>query len=454
MCCECWAARSRPLPEVVIDASLPAGGWPQDILRRLRLGEPLDAAAIRAAVAGIAGGGWSDAQVGAFAMAVCLRGMEAAQIRELTLAMRDSGACLRFADLPGPLVDKHSTGGIGDNVSLMLGPMLAACGAYVPMISGRGLGHTGGTLDKLEAIAGYRCEVDLGTLQRVVGAVGVAIVGASAALAPADRRLYAIRDVTATVDSIALITASILAKKLAESPQALVLDVKRGSGATMVDPDEARALAHSLVQVASQCGVRTRALLTDMHEPLAPAVGNTLELELAIRYLQGHTRPARLHAVTLALGEALLCDAGIAVDAADARARLLAALDSGAAWERFERMVHALGGDLAQARPRAPCVRPLLAGRAGYLHILDARALGLVVVALGGGRRQPGDRIDHRVGLDLCLPHCSAVAVDTPLLMVHAASPEAADAAAAALRRALVIVDQPPASHPLIEAIA
>lgn len=424
---------------------------PQEVLRRKRLGEALDAAAIRAAVDGIAGGGWSDAQVGAFAMAVCTRGMDAAETRALTLAMRDSGACLSFDDLPGPVVDKHSTGGIGDNVSLMLGPMLAACGACVPMISGRGLGHTGGTLDKLEAIPGYRSEVDLATLQRIVREVGVAIVGASAELAPADRRLYAVRDVTATVESIPLITASILAKKLAEQPRALILDVKRGTGATISDAAEALRLAGSLVSVARQCGVRTRALLTDMNQALAPAVGNTLELDVAIDYLQGRSRSARLHAVTLALGAALLCDAGLADNPVAAQASLLRALDSGAAWECFARMVHALGGDLHQPRPDAPHIRPLLAERSGYLAVRDARMIGISVVTLGGGRSHPADRIDHRVGLDQLLAHGTAVEPRTPLLFIRAASADAADAAARTLRSALEIVDVPPASTPLIE---
>lgn len=450
MCCAYWAWR-LPKREAAIDAPAQPVHLPQDILRRKRLGEALSAAEIGAAVAGIARGTWSDAQVGAFAMAVCAQGMNDAETRALTLAMRDSGACLRFDELPGPVVDKHSTGGIGDNVSLMLGPMLAACGAYVPMISGRGLGHTGGTLDKLEAIPGYRCEVDLQLLQRVVREVGVAIVGANAELAPADRRLYAVRDVTATVESIPLITASILAKKLAERPQALILDVKRGTGATISDIHEAKTLARTLVSVASLCGVPTRAVLSDMNEALAPAVGNALELEIAIQYLQSCARPARLHAVTLALGAALLCDARLASNRTEAEARLLHALDGGAAWECFARMVRTLGGDLHARRASAPCIRPLLAERAGYLAVRDARALGMAVVALGGGRSHPADAIDHRVGLDQVLAQGALVDAQTPLLYIHAASTDAAEVAERTLRSALAILDAPPATTPLIE---
>lgn len=433
---------------------------PQETLRRKRLGLELSETEIGEFVRGIADGSLSDAQVGAFAMAVCTRGMSAAETLALTLAMRDSGHCLDLRHLPGPIVDKHSTGGIGDVVSLMLGPMLAACGCYVPMISGRGLGHTGGTLDKLEAIDGYTSTVSVERLAAVVGAAGVAIVSASSDLAPADRRLYAIRDITATVESIPLITASILAKKLAERPQVLVLDVKCGSGATLTDPNLAQALAASLVDVARLGGVGATALLTDMSEALAPAVGNALELQVALAYLRGSSQPARLHAVTLALGAAALCDAGLARDTEDATRQLQRSLDSGAAAERFERMVGLQGGDVRLLEgdgwrlPAAPVVRPLLAGRAGYLRMRDARAVGMTVVALGGGRAVPEDRIDHRVGLSAVLPNGTWVEADTPMLVIHAADESAWARAASELRAQMCIDDQPPALAALIVAAA
>lgn len=432
---------------------------PQETLRRKRLGEELSGEEIAAFVRGIADGSLADAQVGAFAMAVCVRGMSVAEILALTCAMRDSGRCLEFGDLPGPIVDKHSTGGIGDVVSLMLGPMLAACGCYVPMISGRGLGHTGGTLDKLEAIPGYTATVEIDRLRKVVSSAGVAIVSASADLAPADRRLYAIRDVTATVESIPLITASILAKKLAERPQALVLDIKRGSAATLSDPALAQALGLSLVDIAARCGVGASALVTDMSEALAPAVGNALELKVAIDYLSGAALPARLHEVTLALGAALLRDAGIASDLDDGRVRLLRTLTSGAAAERFERMVAELGGDVAilrdggSALPPAPVQHPLLAGHAGYVRMHDARAVGMAVVALGGGRTHPADRLDHRVGLAQVLENGTRVEADTPLLWIHAADEASCAQAQAALRRSISVDEQPSAPLPLITAL-
>jgi thymidine phosphorylase len=287
---------------------------PQETIRRKRQGESLDAQAIGAFVGGIAQRTVSEAQMAALAMAVCWRGMTTSECVALTLAMRDSGQHLewRRQHLNGPVVDKHSTGGVGDSVSLMLGPMLAACGCYVPMISGRGLGHTGGTLDKLESIPGYTVQPALAQMRRVVREAGVAIVGAGARLAPADARLYAVRDVTATVESVPLITASILSKKLAAGLQALVLDVKYGNGAFMPGIAKALALARSLVDVGCGAGLPTLAVLTDMNEPLGPCAGNALEIRLVLDYLAGGTRPARLHEVVLALGAAIDADAPLA----------------------------------------------------------------------------------------------------------------------------------------------
>ncbi|MCW7542054.1 thymidine phosphorylase [Aquabacterium sp. A7-Y] len=431
----------------------PAGApnfLPQEVIRRKRDGAVLGPSEIGAFVAGVADGSISEAQMAAFAMAVCCRGMSRDEAVALTLAMRDSGERLRWEaeGLPGPVVDKHSTGGVGDSVSLMLGPMLAACGCYVPMISGRGLGHTGGTLDKLEAIPGYRSQVSVAQLRRVVRDAGVAIVGAGDRLAPADRRLYAVRDVTATVESVPLITASILAKKLAAGLQALVLDVKFGSGAFMQDGAAARTLAQHLVEVGEGAGLPTRALLTDMDQPLAPSAGNALELRLTLDYLAGRCRPARLDEVVLALGATLLQQCGRAAGTAEAQALLRRALDSGQAAERFARMVAGLGGpnDLFDRSQRyltaAPLVRPVPVPpevRAAGLSCLagvDTRALGLVVVQLGGGRRRGGDRIDPSVGLSAIAPVGTALPPGTPVACVHAASEAAADAAVAAVQAA------------------
>jgi thymidine phosphorylase len=285
---------------------------PQELLRRKRMGQALTPDQIGQLVSGISDGRLGDAQVGAFAMAVCALGMNAEEITALTLAMRDSGTVLDWhgQGFDRPILDKHSTGGVGDLVSLMLGPMLAACGAFVPMLSGRGLGHTGGTLDKLESIPGYQTQISVDRLRQVVRETGVAIVGAGADLAPADRRLYSIRDITGTVESIALITASILSKKLAAGTDALILDIKTGNGASMPSLEQARSLALSLVQAANLAGLPTRALISDMSQPLAPAVGNALELQCTLSYLRGEARPARLHQLTLHLGAELLCQAG------------------------------------------------------------------------------------------------------------------------------------------------
>ena len=429
---------------------------PQDIIRRKRDGLVLGDAELRAFAQGIADERIGEAQIAAFAMAVCWRGMDTAEAVSLTLAMRDTGSVLdwRGEALPGPVIDKHSSGGIGDTVSLMLGPMLAACGGFVPMISGRGLGHTGGTLDKLEAIPGYRASVSVEQLRRVVREAGVAIVGAGAALAPADRRLYAVRDVTATVESVPLITASILSKKLAAGLGALVLDVKFGNGAFMQDRERARELARSLVEVGCGAGLPTQALLTDMNQALAPAAGNALEVRVALDYLRGVARPARLHEVVMALGAVVLQQAGLAADDAEAHARLQHALDSGAAAERFARMVAGLGGPadvLAKAGlPAAAVVRDTMAGEAGFVTAVDTRALGMAVVALGGGRRRSGDSIDPSVGLSDLLPIGTRVEAGAPLARVHARTGADADEAMAAVRRACVLSDHAPAPTPLI----
>jgi thymidine phosphorylase len=414
---------------------------PQESLRAKRDGQALTAAEIRAFVAGIADGSLADAQVAAFAMAVCLRGMSDAETVALTLAMRDSGRVLDWRALgeARPVLDKHSTGGVGDKVSLILAPLLAACGAAVPMISGRGLGHTGGTLDKLDAIPGYRSQVAPEHFVRVVRETGCAIVGASDDLAPADRRLYAIRDVTATVESLPLITASILSKKLAGGAGTLVMDVKCGSGAFMADEAAALALARSIVRVGCGAGLRTVALLTDMDQPLGASAGNALEMHEAVGVLTGRGADARLLAVTLALAEAALVASGLCADDAAAAALARRRLADGSAADVFARSVAALGGpaDLLERPHRhlaaAPVTVEVTAPCAGHLAAVDARALGLAVVSLGGGRRRPEDAVDHRVGLSGFVPLGAWVERGDALCRVHAA-----DAAAAAIAAALV----------------
>ena len=393
----------------------------------------------------------SDAQAGAFAMAVCLNGLTEEGRVGLTTAMRDSGDVLSW-DLDGPVIDKHSTGGVGDCVSLILAPMLADCGVYVPMISGRGLGHTGGTLDKLEAIPGVSTQVSEAALRRMVKEIGCAIVGATGSIAPADRRLYAVRDVTATVESIELITASILSKKLAAGLEALVMDVKVGSGAFMKTEDDARALARSLVDAANGAGCATAALITDMDQPLAPALGNALEVAVCMEVLAGNRDAApRLTDLTLALGERLLALAGLE----NGRERLEASLSSGAAMERYARMIAALGGppDMAQDwhthLPAAPVVGDVTAAEAGHVASIDGEALGLAVVEMGGGRRVETDRINPAVGLVDVVSLGDRVEPGQSLAVVHAADEGSAEAAALAVRRAIKI-GSPPQRAPLI----
>jgi thymidine phosphorylase len=427
----------------------------RSINARLRRGETPSAEELAWFAAGLASGAVSDAQAGAFAMGVCLRGLGEAGRVALTRAMRDSGDVLRW-NLDGPVLDKHSTGGVGDAVSIILAPALAACGVFVPMISGRGLGHTGGTLDKMEAIPGVTVLVDEARLRAVVAEVGCAIVGATGRIAPADKRLYAIRDVTGTVESIDLITASILSKKLAAGLEGLVLDVKAGSGAFMKTDAEAQALAEALVATATGAGCPTAACITDMDEPLAPALGNAVEIAVCMEVLAGDRLAApRLHDLTVALGGRLLALAGAAEG--EGEEKIAAAIASGAAMERFARMVAALGGppDMAEDwrthLPRAPVVGDIVAPEAGHVAAWDGEALGLAVVGLGGGRRVETDRVDPAVGLTDVLPRGAKVAAGDPVATVHARSAEAAEAAAAIVLGALTLGD-PPAPAPLVRA--
>ena len=412
---------------------------PQEIIRRKRDGGRLGSEEIEAFVAGLVGGAVTEGQAAAFAMAVFFRGLDSAERVALTRAMTRSGRVLAW-DLPGPALDKHSTGGVGDAVSLALAPMVAACGGFVPMISGRGLGHTGGTLDKLDAIPGYRSQPDLALFRRVVGEAGCAIIGQTADLAPADRRLYAVRDVTATVESLDLITASILSKKLAAGLDGLVMDVKWGAGAFMAEQEEAVALTRSIVEVANGAGLPTRALLTDMNEPLASSAGNAVEVAYAVDYLAGRRQEPRFHAVTVALGAEMLVLSGLASDAAEAARRLDEALASGRAAEVFGRMVAGLGGpaDLVEAPARhlarAPVLRPVQPAQAGIVQGVDTRAVGLAVVALGGGRTRPDDTVDHAVGFTDLAGIGDRVGAGRPLGIVHAGNPADAERAEQVLR--------------------
>ncbi|MEF3046846.1 thymidine phosphorylase [Pseudotabrizicola sp. L79] len=404
---------------------------------------------------GLADGTVGDAQAGAFAMAVLLNGLGAEGRVALTRAMRDTGHVLDW-DVPGPVLDKHSTGGIGDCISLLLAPALAACGAYVPMISGRGLGHTGGTLDKLEAIPGFRTALGETALRKQLGEVRCAIVAASADLAPADRRLYAIRDISGTVESIDLITASILSKKLAAGLEGLVLDVKCGSGAFMKTPERAEELARALVATAQGAGCMTSALITDMDQPLATAAGNALEVIEVMETLTGSSVNAALWDLTCALGGEALALGGLAADAEDGAGRIEQALESGAAAEYFGKMVALQGGpaDFVERwpdrLPAAPITREVPALDDGYIARIDCEALGNAVVHLGGGRLRAGDKVNPSVGLSDLIGLGEEIGAGVPLAMVHAASDAAADAAVAAVQAAYRVGTSVPDEMPLI----
>jgi thymidine phosphorylase len=431
----------------------------QEFIRRKRDGKDLAPADIADFIAGLTAGSVSEGQAAAFAMAVFLRGMSRAEAVALTAAMRDSGTVLDWRDLGRPVVDKHSTGGVGDNVSLMLAPMLAALGCAVPMISGRGLGHTGGTLDKLDSIPGYVSQPDLDLFRKVVREAGCAVIGQTADLAPADKRLYAIRDVTGTVESVPLITASILSKKLAAGLEQLVLDVKTGTGAFMATPEEARELTESLVSVANGAGLKTSALITDMNEPLASAAGNAVEIANALDYLIGVRRDPRLHEVTLALGAELLQLAGLAPDDAEGRAMLEGALATGKAAEHFQTMVAGLGGprylieNYRAHLPRAPIIRSVCPLDDGHVAFVDTRSLGLAVIELGGGRRVAGDKIDHAVGLTELKGLGAEVGRDGPLAMIHARDEASFARAAHIVRSSYRLGAAPPVSSPVLTRI-
>jgi thymidine phosphorylase len=432
---------------------------PQEIIRKKRDGAELSAEEIAFIAHGLSDNGLSEGQVAAFAMAVFFRGMTTAERVAMTLGLVNSGVTLDWSDLglPGPVIDKHSSGGVGDKVSLMLAPIVAACGGFVPMISGRGLGHTGGTLDKLSAISGYETQPDVATFRKVVREVGCAIIGQTDTLAPADRRLYGVRDVTATVESIPLIVSSILSKKVAAGLDGLVMDVKCGTGAFCDTEAMARDLSESLVVVANQAGLPTTALITDMNCVLGRDVGNALEVIETVAYLKGEgTRDPRLHEVVIALAGEMLALGKLAPSVAAGRARAEAALDDGRAAEKFARMVSALGGpdDFLEHSghylAHAPVIKACTAERAGHVVAMNARQIGIAVVELGGGRSHADDAIDPSVGLTEVIDIGTHVRPGSPFCVVHAASEDDADAAIARVRQAIVVGDPAPTAKPVV----
>ncbi|MCH4293367.1 thymidine phosphorylase [Shewanella sp. 3B26] len=430
----------------------------QEIIRKKRNGDALSKEEIQFFVKGITDGSVSEGQIAALGMAVYFNDMTMDERIALTTSMRDSGTVLNWDSLGlnGPVIDKHSTGGVGDVISLMLGPMAAACGGYVPMISGRGLGHTGGTLDKFDAIPGYQTEPSSELFRKVVKEAGVAIIGQTGDLVPADKRFYSIRDNTATVESISLITASILSKKLAAGLDALAMDVKVGSGAFMPTYEASLELARSITAVANGAGTKTTALLTDMNQVLASCAGNALEVKEAVDFLTGKYRNPRLYEVTMGLCAEMLVLGGLAANGAEARAKLNAVLDNGRAAEIFGKMVSGLGGptDFVESYdkylPQAAIVRPVYAEREGFAYSMVTRELGLAVVTLGGGRRKPGDALDYSVGLSNVCALGQTIDKATPLAVIHAQSEDAFEEAARAVRSAIEIADKQPEKTPEI----
>ena len=431
---------------------------PQEIIRKKRDGNKLSREEIDFFVKGIADNTISEGQIGAFAMAVYFQGMEMDERVALAMSMRDSGTVLDWSDLDldGPVVDKHSTGGVGDVVSLMLGPMVAACGGYVPMISGRGLGHTGGTLDKFDAIPGYNTTPDNTLFRKVVKEIGVAIIGQTGDLAPADKRFYGIRDVTATVESIPLITASILSKKLAAGLDALAMDVKAGSGAFMPTFELSEELAKSIVAVANGAGCKTTALLTNMDQVLASSAGNAVEVREAVEYLTGSYRNPRLHEVTMALCAEMLILGGLAKNDEAARSKLQQSLDSGKAAEIFGKMVTALGGpadfveNYDNYLEKAPIIRPIYAENSGIVTSMDTREIGMAVVAMGGGRRKPSDTIDYAVGFTDFTALGERTDTDKPLAVAHVRTEAQFEEAQKALRSAIKLGSEKPKEEPMV----
>ncbi len=431
---------------------------PQEIIRRKRNKETLSAEEIGNFIKGMASGDVADIQVAALTMAIFLNGFNAAETTALTLAMRDSGDVLSWEGFDKPIVDKHSSGGVGDKVSLMLAPLLAACDVYVPMIAGRGLGHTGGTIDKLEAIPGYNTQADIDLFKKTVKNVGCAIIGQTANLAPADKKIYAIRDVCSTVESIPLITASILSKKLAAGLQYLVMDLKCGNGAFMGNFDDAKALAQSIVDVANHAGTKTRAVLTDMNQVLGKTAGNAVEIKEAVDYLKNENVEHRLDTVTKELGAELLLQCGRCQSFNEARDLLEKAHASGAALEKFAQMAAELGADKSFADnpekylPQAKYQKPVFAETDGYVCAMDTRAIGVSIIKLHGGRTIPGQKLNLATGYtEFAQIGDKAEAGRTPLAIVHYDDEDEYTAAKQDLLAAIEIREkQPPMHNPIL----
>jgi pyrimidine-nucleoside phosphorylase len=427
-----------------------------DLIRHKRDGGTLARAAIDAFVTGVTDGSLPDYQTSALLMAILLRGMTPEETAALTDAMVRSGVRVSYPGLPGTAVDKHSTGGVGDKTSLILAPLAAACGAYVPMMSGRGLGHTGGTLDKLEAIPGFRTGLSLDELRAAVSSIGCALIGQTSEIAPADRKLYALRDVTGTVESIPLICASIMSKKIAEGIGGLVLDVKTGAGAFMKTPEASRQLAESLVAIGRAAGVRTEALITGMDAPLGREVGNANEVIESIETLKGKG-PEDLETLSVLLAARMLIVAGVADGEVDAEARVRAAIASGAGVEKLRQIIENQGGDprVVDDYRRLPSTSEqvtVTAARGGFVGGLQAESVGRAAVALGAGRGKLDDVIDHGVGITVLLPPGSSVRAGDAVFAVRHRGGRGLDVALALLRDAVTIADQRPVPVPLVSA--
>lgn len=424
---------------------------PQEIIRKKRNRQILSSAEINEFIEGVTSGRIVDAQTAALTMAIFLNGMTKEETAALTLAMRDSGDVMSWNDIDGPIVDKHSSGGVGDKISLMLAPMIAACGGYVPMISGRGLGHTGGTLDKFDSIPGYQTSPDNKLFHKTVKSIGCAIIGQTGNLAPADKKIYAIRDVCGTVESVDLITASILSKKLAAGLDCLVMDLKCGNGAFMDSLERAEELASSIVRVANAADTKTKAVITDMNQVLGYNVGNALEVAEAVSYLKGENIDPRMHEINLELCGELLVMTKLYPNMNEAQKALQTVLDNGLALEKFAQMVAALGGpkdfcnDPWKYLPKAKIVRPAFAQHSGYVKTMDTRGIGLSIIEMKGGRVTPEQKLDYATGYSEFCQIGDFVDAQKPLAMIHAQTEEQYTQAAQTLQRLITIDEKAPA---------
>ena len=431
---------------------------PQEVIRHKRDGKKLTKEEIDFFIKGVTDWSVSESQIASFAMAIYLCGMSIEETVELTRAMTYSGEVMNWADkdLNGPVLGKNSTGGVGDSVSLILVPLLAACGVYVPMISGRSLGHTGGTLDKLNSIPGYTVVPSLEQFYNVTREVGCAIIGQTSDLALADKRFYSVRDVTATIESIPLIASSILSKMLAAGIDGLIMDLKCGNGAFMSNPDDAETLAKNMVAVATGAGLPACAVISDMNEVLGTTVGNALEVEEAVAYLKGEKRNPRLGEIVMKLGCESLLLKGLAGTREEAVTKLQEALDSGKAAEKFAKMVAALGGpsDLIEAPekhlPQAPIRRPVFSDESGYVTAMDAHGIGETVIILGGQRKTPDQSVDFSVGFSDFVQVGDKIGADKPIAVIHANSEETFAEAEKLLRSTIRVGDTEPVKRPVV----